>query len=136
MKIVIRSIPAKGLELNETLEPSVIGLSADDIRALSPLLVKGSVSRVGDTVVAHTEVTSHYMMECARCLREVAIDREDEFDFDYRIEEGMESIDLGEDIRQEVLMRMPLRVLCRQDCKGICLGCGVDLNVEQCKCKK
>ncbi|NTW88215.1 MAG: DUF177 domain-containing protein [Desulfobulbaceae bacterium] len=44
-------------------------------------------------------------------------------------------IDLGELLSQQVLLAIPLKNLCRDDCRGICERCGVDLNAELCSCK-
>ncbi len=43
-------------------------------------------------------------------------------------------MDLGEAIRQYALMALPMKPLCRQDCKGLCPTCGKNLNVEGCDC--
>ena len=38
-------------------------------------------------------------------------------------------------IYNEILVNLPMKVLCRTDCKGICNRCGVNLNVSTCKCQ-
>ena len=43
-------------------------------------------------------------------------------------------LDLSDVLRQYLLTSEPLKVLCREDCKGICPECGVDLNVDVCQC--
>lgn len=43
-------------------------------------------------------------------------------------------IDVDEILREQSYLAVPLRTLCREDCKGICAGCGVDLNSETCRC--
>jgi len=45
------------------------------------------------------------------------------------------NIDLAEVLREELLLGMPMKAVCADECKGICSGCGVDLNSEQCICK-
>ena len=136
MKITVRTIPREGLDLDKTLEPQDVGFSDGDFQGLMPLQVKAHIERVGDTVVAHTVVRTLFTTECARCLESVEVHRSDEFDFDYKVEPATDAIDLGDDIRQEVILHLPLKVLCRQDCKGLCAGCGVNLNREACKCKR
>ncbi|MBV9278997.1 MAG: DUF177 domain-containing protein, partial [Chloroflexi bacterium] len=44
------------------------------------------------------------------------------------------TIDLKEPLRQHLLLAVELMPLCRQDCRGLCPSCGVNLNVEQCAC--
>ena len=43
-------------------------------------------------------------------------------------------VDLAEVAREQVDLALPLRVLCRDDCRGLCPGCGADLNREACRC--
>jgi uncharacterized protein len=47
-----------------------------------------------------------------------------------------EAIALDEEVRQLILLDVPLKHLCREDCRGICPGCGVDLNAAECTCTK
>jgi uncharacterized protein len=46
-----------------------------------------------------------------------------------------ETIDLGEMMRDEFYLALPMKPLCRADCKGICPVCGVNRNREACACK-
>jgi uncharacterized protein len=46
-----------------------------------------------------------------------------------------EHIDLGPVVEEQVLMSFPMQVLCGSGCLGLCPGCGVDLNVEKCRCE-
>lgn len=43
-------------------------------------------------------------------------------------------IDIEPVLREMVLLNHPIKLLCREDCKGLCPGCGADLNTESCKC--
>jgi uncharacterized protein len=43
-------------------------------------------------------------------------------------------IDVGAILREQVYLSIPLKTLCRTDCKGLCTGCGADLNDETCRC--
>ena len=136
MKVVIRDVTVKGLELFERVEAGAIGLSPEDLECLSPLAIKAKITRVEDTILANVQIQGRYSFSCARCLETLESNLSQEFDFDYSIEKGLESIDLGEDIRQEIILSSPTRILCNDDCKGICPQCGVNLNKEECKCKE
>ena len=50
------------------------------------------------------------------------------------LEPGAGEIDLGEAIREELILSAPSYVLCREDCKGLCPRCGADLNEGPCGC--
>lgn len=47
-----------------------------------------------------------------------------------------DSLDVGKIVRDEVLLEWPAKVLCREDCKGICKVCGHNLNVSDCGCDR
>ena len=44
------------------------------------------------------------------------------------------SIDISEDVQQYLLLAVPLKLLCREDCRGLCAHCGANLNHGRCKC--
>jgi uncharacterized protein len=46
----------------------------------------------------------------------------------------MNILDLGEDVRQFLILAVPQKLLCRDDCKGLCPECGVNRNKVQCEC--
>ena len=46
------------------------------------------------------------------------------------------AVDLSELARETFILNMPSKTLCREDCRGLCSGCGVNLNYEKCRCKK
>ncbi len=45
------------------------------------------------------------------------------------------SLDLTSYIEEFLILTVPMKQLCSEDCKGICPGCGADLNTEECRCK-
>ena len=85
--------------------------------------------------------------ECDRCAesfkRDISVDFEhvlvselqnDEND-DYVLVEGMK-LDAQSLIREDIILSLPTQLLCKEDCKGLCHICGVNLNEKQCGCKK
>jgi uncharacterized protein len=50
------------------------------------------------------------------------------------IEVGVREIDLGPYLRDEVILAIPGFAECRADCRGLCAGCGENLNEAECKC--
>ncbi len=135
-EIDIRDIKSNGLKINESYEATELGILEDEIKCLTPIAVNASLQKVEGTIIAHVEVHGVYSRFCSRCLEEIKDDQTDSFDFDYEITSSLKSIDLGEDIRQELIIGLPTKILCQDNCQGICLQCGVNLNKEKCKCKK
>ncbi len=136
MKVKVKGIPLAGLDLVKSLEPSEIGLSEDDINCIEPLDITARIERIQNTIIASVEVTTKVSFSCSRCLEDVERDVANSFKFDYVVEDNTEFIDIGEDIRQEMILDAPARVLCSDDCRGICLHCGANLNEEECQCGK
>lgn len=46
-----------------------------------------------------------------------------------------DKIDISNDLREFALLAIPMKKLCKEDCKGLCYKCGADLNKEQCTCQ-
>ncbi len=97
-------------------------------------------------VSGSTKVT--YQTVCDRCLTEtevcVPVHISEEFEIAddeilYDDEEGVACIEenhLDVDclVKNEILMNWPSKVLCKEDCKGICPVCGKNRNLEECSC--
>lgn len=132
------------LEMNEL----VFQMGKFSIARKSPLQV--AVTNTGDRVLeirGHGEVM--LLIPCARCLTPVeypmVLDFERTADMklseeerEERLEETnfMEGEQLNPEllVRNELLINWPIRVLCKDDCKGICSRCGANLNVTACNC--
>ena len=89
---------------------------------------------------------------CGRCLKGYSFALEKKFSFVLtpdpfsartkelnRNELGLsfytgQEIDLSPFIREQVLLALPTRPLCKEGCRGLCAGCGADLNLEPCRC--
>lgn len=89
------------------------------------------------------------LMPCDRCLEPVRVpfvlSIEEELDMNQSEEERVEALDeqpyisgyfLDVDrlVQTELMVNLPMKVLCREDCKGICSQCGVNLNHASCSC--
>ncbi len=53
----------------------------------------------------------------------------------YSITSENQSIDLTADIREDILLALPMNLVCSPECRGRCPGCGVDLNQQPCACR-
>ena len=74
---------------------------------------------------------------CGRCLAPVEQPIEaDKIALFVEIPAGVEVCDISEDIREELLLELPMNLLCDPDCKGLCPKCGADLNQGDCGCRR
>ena len=99
-------------------------------------------------LVVRGGVVGTVLQDCRRCLdrveQQVDVDitllfaPSDVLDGDdsetYRLEMGVREIDLGPYVREEVALAIPAFAECRIDCRGLCAGCGENLNESECKC--
>ena len=73
---------------------------------------------------------------CGRCLEEFSMELSvKDVCHLYEKAEGQE-IDVADDIREDLLLALPLVFKCSPKCTGICTGCGANLNTEKCSCGK
>ena len=135
-------------EENEGIYPIVF----DDVVVLEPVAVNGSVVNRAGYITLTAEASMSYRTHCARCLAEVEdtvrflcektvadekglLRLENTENDDYvQIKGG--KLDLDAPICDEILLSFPMRILCSEDCRGLCSGCGADLNREACRCTK
>ncbi len=110
-------------------------LDAPGIRFEEPVRIAVSAKRDSGLAVAQVDVRSRATMTCARCLRDFAANIERSFRLAYALDISESVVELDDDIRQELILTYPQKVLCCEDCRGMCPRCGANLNKERCKCK-
>lgn len=134
MKVVVSEIPRHGLLLEETGTGESLDIERDDIRFSDPVVIKAAVFREYDHVKIELDVSGRIKFFCARCLEKGAraIDKKIEL-----VEPAAQrkEIDLTQIVREEIILDYPARMLCRDDCKGLCRVCGTNLNKHECGCK-
>jgi uncharacterized protein len=111
---------------------------------LSRVKVDGVYCATDETVVVSASVSAHVKAQCARCLSDVRFqmtaDIRESFartpkpdDEDVIVFSG-NAIDITESVCSALLLALPMRSLCRHDCRGLCPVCGVNLNEKSCSC--
>ena len=124
----------------------------DGVTFPEPVSVEGRVvNRGGYMLLTETAVVS-YETQCARCLEplrgtftltaekpvaeEKGLTSLENKDNDDYVQIAAGTLDLIPPLRDELLLSFPMRFLCREDCAGLCAGCGANLNREKCRCEK
>ena len=127
----------------------------DERMSLSgPATVSGKVRLAGNEVFVNGHVETRAQVECDRCLQPVEIPVNADFALEYitgseyessgvaeLTEEEMsvavfdgKALDVDEIVKEQIVLAVPTRMLCREDCKGICPECGTDRNTGDCNC--
>ncbi len=136
MKLEVGEIPKLGLTLEEEESPLIMGEALDRVEYKEAIRVRISVNLVGRTLVVRGKLSTTAVLECNRCLKK----------YDYPVEvgdycfavgvKGDETVDLTDSIREDIILSLPMKRLCSQNCKGLCPICGRDRNVSACNCRK
>ncbi|MBQ0125360.1 MAG: DUF177 domain-containing protein [Clostridiales bacterium] len=136
------------IEFDFTYTPSddgIIRASFEDIDFYKPIRVSGYVKSMADYMFLHEDVSLEYKTNCARCAepvesgiafsfeKDIATNDVSRDNDDYIfIEDKM--LDLNAPLEDELLLELPIKTLCREDCKGLCAKCGKNLNFGECSC--
>lgn len=109
--------------------------------------VCGTVTRQGNSYRVSGYVDTTIKLLCDRCVHEfdynIHADLYSEFSSDQQYIDGNEdvkpviksSIDLSDDVLEAIVMNVPMKSLCKEDCEGMCKNCGANLNIGACECE-
>lgn len=158
----LNEIPQDGLSFSCDVGAEELTLGPDDVRIPGGLAVALNAISAGTTVHVTGTMRGTARRQCVRCLndyddalwlpvvgeyhrdtelksRAAGRDRsersEDEAGDDTYVYTG-EVIELGEMLREQVLLATPMQPLCREECLGLCPTCGQDLNERRCECRE
>ncbi len=126
----------------------------DDVVSAREIELKGSVERAGRGYLLDGRLRGTAHLQCVRCLSEFALEldesvelsllpkgaapQEDETrlgrdELEVRFFDEP-SIELGELAAEQVLLAVPVKPLCHEECRGLCSRCGANLNLGPCSC--
>lgn len=111
----------------------------------SEVCVHGKVTNLGTSLLVVGNILTSTKNICARCLKELTQKLEIDFSEEFvsskgeTIEEGVytyqeEFLKLADLVNELLLLELPMKSLCDNQCKGLCPTCGTDLNLSACDC--
>ena len=117
------------------LTSETFSIGGQDYRVIEKHPVILGLTHEGNRVITITGSADLTMeIPCARCLTPVATPFQLEFDLQIDLNLSEEEREEKEEVRNELIVQWPIRVLCKDDCKGICSRCGANLNIQTCDC--
>jgi uncharacterized protein len=151
------------LVFREVIAPGTIDYAVDT-RQVSDLPVEGKADLIVehrgpeetvDDIRVRASYSGDFEVLCARCVEPVAVPLSGEFDLLFRPENadaeggeraitedeteigyyGKTGLLLEDVVREQVLLSLPGRTLCTENCKGLCVHCGQNLNLAPCHCR-
>ncbi|QUH20871.1 YceD family protein [Alkaliphilus sp. B6464] len=153
MKLDIDSIKKgdkNALDLNFALDLNTIDYYGDIIDIISPVDANGKLYVIDDRLYMNLEIKTHMQVNCSRCLESftypfkssinaefvhenLSTDQTDESDEDI-IYYQESTIDLDELIKENIIMNIPMKLVCDKSCQGLCSNCGIKLKDKSCDC--
>ena len=149
MKLNLREIieiPGGSVQFAQELDTALLDFPS--VRAYTaPITAEGKVVNTAGILTLQGKLHAQMLCVCDRCGE--VFDKPFHLDCEYLLATELEdeendeillledgTVDLGELSREVFILNMPTKLLCREDCRGLCPGCGVNLNYEVCRCKK
>lgn len=159
MLVDLRNVPPEGLSLDQTVEASLLDFGDRDCRLESAVRVQGRLAAVDEGAYRlHGRLSTMVGLDCVRCLEPLTIDLREELDLVYlpqasnlaqadEEDRGLsademavafyqdEQIDLRHMVWEQIELALPMKPLCKENCRGLCPSCGVNRNDSHCECK-
>ncbi len=148
MKFNIASVlknEGSAMALNGSIDPCRLEYLGNEFDFRQPLILKGVLRNIGGTFEITGNLYGEYVSRCDKCAAEITgninvpIDETvdgsfSDSDGDYVLTGSV--LDISGLINALIWGNLPMRVLCREDCKGLCRVCGCNLNETVCDCEQ
>jgi uncharacterized protein len=154
MRIELENLEGGKGDFAHVYNPDELNPVDERVKLTAPATVNGKIRLAGNEVFVNGHVDTRAQVECDRCLKPIELPVNADFELEYITGSEYESsgvaelteaemsvsvfdgeaLDVDEIMKEQILLAVPTRMLCREDCKGICPQCGVDRNKGECKC--
>ena len=154
MLITLQELELRRVVVSKTYEPGALDYRGAGFCQVGPLQVDAVAELVGSEIRVRGHLGTHLRASCDRCLCPVEIPVERDFDLFYRpmkaiaraeeVEIPADELDVGffsgdgialaDVVSEQTILAVPMKVVCRPECLGLCPTCGADQNRETCRC--
>jgi uncharacterized protein len=155
MFLDVKELAVRKQLIRKSYAPGSIDYQTGEMKQIEPLEVNATAELLDGQIRIAGDIQTKVELVCARCLEPVVDEVNRSFDLFYspipkneRPEEARlkdddaeigffegEGIFLADVLREQVLLALPMKVICRSDCRGLCPNCGANLNHEACRCE-
>lgn len=154
MRITLEELEQRRIVVSKTYASGALDYHGAEFRQVGPLKVDAVAELVGSEIRVRGHLGTHLEASCARCLGPAEILVERDFELLYRPlksiarEEEIEipadelnvgfysgdGIELADVVTEQVILSVPMKVVCKVECPGLCPVCGANWNLEACHC--
>jgi uncharacterized protein len=155
MYLDIKELAVRKARISKTYPAGTIDFHTREFRQLEPLTVGATAELVDGQIHIAGHLQTRIELVCSRCLEPVNEEINRDFDLFYRPVVSIareEEVHLKQDdtevgffqgsglfladvLAEQVNLAIPMKVICRSDCRGLCPQCGANLNSEDCRCE-
>ena len=153
----VSEIGENGLHIQSEQAPDFLNdisnslYSIENIKFDSNVYIDANIYKDQKQIILNGTLNLKYVSPCSRCLTDVNLqinpqlslilipNNKDDFEFENDTVVSSYSgntIDITDYLTEMVSISFPAKILCNQDCKGLCPDCGIDLNMDSCSCKE
>ncbi len=155
MFLDVKELALHKIRIRKSYAPGTLDFHSGEFRQVQPLDVRATAELLEGEIRISGALHTRLEQVCARCLDTVHEEVSRDFDLYYR---PMATIPREEEVRlkldeteiaffrgdglfltdvlaEQVLLALPMKVICRSDCRGLCPHCGANLNTDECRCE-
>jgi len=152
--ITLQELEHHRIEVQKTYASGELDYHSADFRQDGPLNVRAVAELLGSEIRIRGQLRTRLKACCDRCLAPLEFSVERDFDLFYRPMENIareeeialpdgesevgfysgDGIDLADVMTEQVILSLPMKMICGANCQGLCPVCGVDRNREKCLC--
>ncbi len=154
MRITLAELELHRVKASETFAPGALDFHGAEFRQTAPLSINVNAELLGNEIRIQGNLETRLEANCDRCLGPVEIPVSQKFDLFYRPmqtiarEEEVEipgdemeigfytgdGIELADVATEQVILSVPMKVVCSDVCRGLCPVCGANRNLTPCNC--
>jgi len=155
MFLNVKELAVRKLRIDKSYPPGTLDFHSQEVEQVEPLEVRATAELLDGQIRIQGNLRTRLELVCARCLESISEEISKDFDLSYRPlsaiarEEEVklkadeteiafyqgDGLFLADVLAEQVNLMIPMKVICRSDCRGLCPQCGANLNAEECRCE-
>lgn len=157
MFLDVRELAVRKTRIRKSYAPGILDFHSEEFHQVEPLEVRATAELIDNQIHVAGHLQTRIELVCARCLEPVVEDLSRDFDLYYHplstvAKEEEEEVALKPEdteiafyqgdglfladiLTEQVSLAIPMKTICRSDCRGLCPLCGVNMNSEPCRCE-
>jgi uncharacterized protein len=145
MKINVSSVSRSidsSMKVSGDVNIPQISYGSEDIDIVSPIVVDGMITNTGGQLIIKGTIKAKLLLKCSRCLEKFEYNLVTSFEEELSNEENEEDVifvegdilDMTDIVVNNILLSLPMKFVCSENCKGLCPKCGRNINIHECSC--